>query len=48
MCSVTNEIKELTRLRVLIVDDNPQVRRELRTLLPLAGDLSWAKRTMGW
>jgi DNA-binding NarL/FixJ family response regulator len=25
--------------RVLIVDDSPQVRRELRTLLPLAGDL---------
>jgi DNA-binding NarL/FixJ family response regulator len=25
--------------RILIVDDNPQVRRELRTLLPLAGDL---------
>ena len=25
--------------RVLIVDDNPQVRQELRTLLPLAGDI---------
>ncbi len=25
--------------RVLIVDDMPQVRRELRTLLPLAGDI---------
>jgi len=25
--------------RVLIVDDSPQVRRELRTLLPLAGDI---------
>ena len=25
--------------RVLIADDNPQVRRELRTLLPLAGDI---------
>jgi DNA-binding NarL/FixJ family response regulator len=25
--------------RILIVDDNPQVRQELRTLLPLAGDL---------
>lgn len=25
--------------RVLIVDDNAEVRRELRTLLPLAGDL---------
>ena len=30
---------ELTRRRVLIVDDSPQVRRELRTLLPLAGDI---------
>ena len=25
--------------RILIVDDKPEVRRELRTLLPLAGDL---------
>ena len=25
--------------QVLIVDDNPEVRRELRTLLPLAGDI---------
>jgi DNA-binding NarL/FixJ family response regulator len=25
--------------RVLIVDDNPQVRQELRTLLPLAGNI---------
>lgn len=25
--------------QVLIVDDNPQVRRELRTFLPLAGDI---------
>jgi DNA-binding NarL/FixJ family response regulator len=25
--------------RVLIVDDSPQVRQELRTLLPLAGDI---------
>jgi len=30
---------ELTRRRVLLVDDSPQVRRELRTLLPLAGDI---------
>ncbi len=30
---------ELTRRRVLIADDNPQVRQELRTLLPLAGDI---------
>jgi DNA-binding NarL/FixJ family response regulator len=29
----------LTRRRVLIADDNPQVRQELRTLLPLAADL---------
>jgi DNA-binding NarL/FixJ family response regulator len=26
-------------LRVLIVDDSPQVRQELRTILPLAGDI---------
>jgi DNA-binding NarL/FixJ family response regulator len=26
-------------MRVLIVDDSPQVRQELRTLLPLAGDI---------
>jgi DNA-binding NarL/FixJ family response regulator len=30
---------ELTRRRVLIVDDNAQVRQELRTLLPLTGDI---------
>ena len=30
---------ERSRWRVLIVDDNPQVRQELRTLLPLAGDI---------
>jgi DNA-binding NarL/FixJ family response regulator len=30
---------ELTRRRVLIADDNPQVRQELRTLLPLAGNI---------
>jgi DNA-binding NarL/FixJ family response regulator len=29
-------------IRVLIVDDMPQVRRELRTLLPLAGDIQIA------
>lgn len=28
-----------SRWRVLIVDDSPQVRQELRTLLPLAGDI---------
>jgi DNA-binding NarL/FixJ family response regulator len=30
---------ELARQQVLIVDDSPQVRQELRTLLPLAGDI---------
>jgi DNA-binding NarL/FixJ family response regulator len=30
---------ELTRRRVLIADDSSQVRQELRTLLPLAGDI---------
>lgn len=30
------------RRRVLIVDDNAQVRQELRTLLPLAGDIDIA------
>jgi DNA-binding NarL/FixJ family response regulator len=29
----------LAKRRVLIVDDNPQVRQELRTLLPLTGDI---------
>ena len=29
----------MTRRRVLIADDNPQVRQELSTLLPLAGDI---------
>jgi DNA-binding NarL/FixJ family response regulator len=35
-------VKEEAKLagqRILIVDDNLQVRQELRTLLPLAGDL---------
>jgi two-component system nitrate/nitrite response regulator NarL len=32
-------VEALTRRRVLIVDDNPQVRQELSTLLPLAGDV---------
>ena len=30
---------ERSRWQVLIVDDSPQVRQELRTLLPLAGDI---------
>ena len=34
-----DQVKELAGRRVLIVDDNPQVRQELRTLLPLAGDI---------
>jgi DNA-binding NarL/FixJ family response regulator len=34
-----DQVKELAVQQVLIVDDNPQVRRELRTLLPLAGDI---------
>jgi DNA-binding NarL/FixJ family response regulator len=29
----------MTRLQVLIVDDSPQVRQELRTLLTLAGEI---------
>ena len=32
-------VAELTGQRLLIVDDSPQVRQELRTLLPLAGDI---------
>jgi len=32
-------VGELIRRRVLIADDNPQVRQELRTLLPLVGDI---------
>ncbi|HSR34280.1 MAG TPA: response regulator transcription factor [Anaerolineae bacterium] len=31
--------QEESKRRVLIVDDSPQVRQELRTLLPLAGDI---------
>ncbi|HSJ55196.1 MAG TPA: response regulator transcription factor [Anaerolineae bacterium] len=34
--------KDRPSVRVLIVDDNPHVRRELRTLLPLAGDIEIA------
>ena len=33
------KVVELARRRVLIADDNPQVRQELCTLLPLAGDI---------
>jgi DNA-binding NarL/FixJ family response regulator len=35
----SREVAELARQRVLIVDDSPQVRQELCTLLPLAGDI---------
>ena len=34
--------KERPRVRILIADDNPHVRRELRTLLPLAGEIEIA------
>ena len=39
MVSEGAEVEESTRRRVLIVDDNPRVRQELHTLLPLAGDV---------
>ena len=39
MASVVEGIGEGIKQRVLIVDDSPQVRQELRTLLPLAGDI---------
>jgi len=32
-------LREESKRRVLIVDDSPQVRQELHTLLPLAGDI---------
>jgi two-component system nitrate/nitrite response regulator NarL len=35
----TTSCTERSRWRVLIVDDSPQVRQELCTLLPLAGDI---------
>jgi two-component system nitrate/nitrite response regulator NarL len=35
----TTSCTERSRWQVLIVDDSPQVRQELRTLLPLAGDI---------
>jgi len=37
--------KDRPRVRILIADDNPHVRRELRTLLPLAGDIEIAGET---
>ena len=39
MVSDRARARERAGKRVLIVDDNPQVRHELRTLLPLAGDI---------
>lgn len=33
------ENKHMSAVRVLIVDDTPQVRSDLRTILPLAGEL---------
>jgi len=39
MASGVEELGEGIKRRVLIVDDSPQVRQELRTLLPLAGDI---------
>ncbi len=39
MVPTENGFEEGSARRVLIVDDNPQVRQELRTLLPLAGDI---------
>ena len=39
MKSHVEGVAKVAGQRILIVDDNPQVRRELRTLLPLAGDL---------
>lgn len=39
MISSKRRMAERSRQRVLIVDDSPQVRRELRTLLTLVGDI---------
>ncbi|HSJ55899.1 MAG TPA: response regulator transcription factor [Anaerolineae bacterium] len=39
MTSDPKEAENGTRRRVLIVDDNAQVRQELRVLLPLAGNV---------
>ena len=39
MASGVNGLGERAKRRVLIVDDSPQVRQELCTLLPLAGDI---------
>ena len=39
MASGVKGPRDGAKRRVLIVDDNPQVRQELRTLLPLAGEI---------
>ncbi len=39
MTRETTGAGEPTRRRLLIADDNEQVRQELRTLLPLAGNV---------
>jgi DNA-binding NarL/FixJ family response regulator len=39
MASGVKGLEDGARQRVLIVDDSPQVRQELRTLLSLAGDI---------
>jgi len=39
MASGVEGLGEGVKRRVLIVDDSPQVRQELRTLLPLAGEI---------
>ncbi len=39
MASGVEGLGEGIKRRVLIVDDSPQVRQELRTLLPLAGEI---------
>ena len=39
MASGVKGLEERAKQRVLIVDDSPQVRQELRTLLPLAGEI---------
>ena len=39
MVSAVQATKNGIKRRVLIVDDSPQVRQELRFLLPLAGDI---------
>jgi len=42
MTASGTDLEDRPRVRVLIADDNPHVRRELRTLLPLAGEIEIA------